>query len=425
MSVIRSISANRIFFCAVFVCLLALFLGGVTTKKMSSHAFSALAFLGLFTLAFRQHTELAVKMPNVLKRWGGICCLLWFFALLSWGGNGFHDQQIRALGSPYGKLLLFPLVALTLSFLLNVTWLKLMGICFSLTLLGAVIAGGLAADSRWGWFGLVPVTFRADFAVNPIYYGDISLCLGFINGLFSIYFLSKGKLSLAIFAGIGLLMGCTASAISLSRGGWLAFPVFLSIITFYLVYLKFFKFLLFSLAFMLIGLSSVIFTDNPLKDRVVKGYQEVQQFDVKSSRTSVGYRLRMWGYAVDSFQGKPLLGGGPMSYRFEDYDANGAVIMHFDHAHNGYLQTLTTMGISGLLIYLAVFLYPLIYFIRRFVSRRAIHSSLIGITVISSFMVFDLTDVIFYRSVGLIFFLVIVSLCMLMAEKESQEKYLQ
>lgn len=424
MSAIRTIPVNRVFFCMICVCLLALFLGGVTTKKMSSQAFSALALLGLLSLAFRWRADLAVKTPSVLKKWGAVCCLLWLFALLAWAVNGFHEQQVKALSSPYGKLLLFPLVVLALSYFSDLSWLKQVKIFFSLVFLGAIITGFLATDSRWGWVGLVPVTSRAGFAVNPIYYGDVSLCLGFINGLFSIYFLSKGKFSLAILAGIGLLMGCTASAISLSRGGWLALPVFLSIITFYLVYLKFFKFLLFSLALMLIGLSSVIFTDNPLKDRVVTGYQEVQQFDVKDSRTSVGYRLRMWSYAIDSFQGKPLLGGGPMSYRFEDYDANGAVITHFDHAHNGYLQTLTTMGISGLLIYLAVFLYPLIYFIRRFVSRRAIHSSLIGIAVISSFMVFDLTDVIFYRSVGLIFFLVIVSLCMLMTEKESQEKYL-
>ncbi|MEK7643942.1 MAG: O-antigen ligase family protein [Patescibacteria group bacterium] len=85
-------------------------------------------------------------------------------------------------------------------------------------------------------------------------------------------------------------------------------------------------------------------------------------------------RLRYWQMAVDGWKEKPLLGWGygqfevisnryynPSLYDFEEWT---------DHAHNYFLDVLSTTGLLGLLAYLAIFSIAIDYARRNYLEKK-------------------------------------------------------
>lgn len=395
------------------------FYAGLTVSKGTSQSFTILAVIGLLLLITKRWLpQRSSGFPKPLKTWLLIALGFWFSALISWLANGQIPEQSKALSSPYGKLLILPLVLWAISHAFRSSNNIRYGVFF-LIAGGAIAAGVLGLDSRFGLLGFVPMSSRIGLGVNPIYYGDSALVMGFISGIFAISWISKRRYLLGFIGFSALLLGLASSGLSLSRGGWLAIPIFFVWFVWHLHQHKMYRILAIAVTISVVGISWVALDkNNPIHQRIVAAKENVASFDAKNSRTSAGYRLRMWQHALTLSTQKPLLGHGPMSYVFNDLDEQGNLISYYHHSHNGYLQILSTLGIFGLVFYLLLFLYPLMYFWRCSRQSRVQDVAIAGMVLITAYMVFVLTDVIFYRSVGLLYFLMLVSLLMIVIEHE-------
>lgn len=397
------------------------FYAGLAVAKATSQAFTILAVIGLLLLIVKRWIPSDISFSKPLKTWLLIAVGFWLATLISWLANGQIPEQSKALSSPYGKLLILPLALWAILHAFKSFNSIRYGV-FVLIAGGAICAGVLGLDSRFGLFGWMPASSRVGLGVNPIYYGDSALVMGFISGILAISWMSKRRYLLGFIGFLALLFGLVSSGLSLSRGGWLAIPIFFVLFVWYLKQHKMYRTLLIGVIISVVGISWIALDkNNPIHQRIVAAKENVASFDAKNSRTSAGYRLRMWQHAVTLSTQKPLLGHGPMSYVFNDIDEQGNLIFYYHHSHNGYLQTLSTLGILGLMFYLLLFLYPLMYFWRCWRQRQAQDVAIAGMALITAYMVFVLTDVIFYRSVGLLYFLMLVSLLMMVIEHEKKQ----
>lgn len=111
--------------------------------------------------------------------------------------------------------------------------------------------------------------------------------------------------------------------------------------------------------------------------------------------TSLGQRFEMWKTAWRMYLDNPVFGVGRHRYNevAKEYVENGLV--HHDaashgHPHNAYLAMAAEKGILGLLVFVALLLFPL----GRFIAGRALPSTagVGGVLLIVTFMLASLTE---------------------------------
>jgi hypothetical protein len=88
-------------------------------------------------------------------------------------------------------------------------------------------------------------------------------------------------------------------------------------------------------------------------------------------------RWQFWGAAVDEFETRPLLGGGPGSYEAW-WAQHGSVSYFTRHAHSLYLETLAELGIVGLALLAGFLLTGLVAAAGRLRSAAAHDRNLIA-----------------------------------------------
>lgn len=109
---------------------------------------------------------------------------------------------------------------------------------------------------------------------------------------------------------------------------------------------------------------------------------------------SVGERLEMWRASVFAAAEKPLLGIG--RYNFSDkltqYTRENRIHKHIQHAHphSVYFEALVSKGGLGLIAVLALYFYPLYFFVKS--RHRSRESAFTGILLMTLIMVFSITD---------------------------------
>jgi len=88
-------------------------------------------------------------------------------------------------------------------------------------------------------------------------------------------------------------------------------------------------------------------------------------------------RLMTWNSAYQGFKEKPILGYGYENfYQVFDKYFNAKIYRHagsvvwFDRAHNMVFDRLITGGLIGLLLYLSILFFPLIYLWKRFIKKK-------------------------------------------------------
>ena len=80
--------------------------------------------------------------------------------------------------------------------------------------------------------------------------------------------------------------------------------------------------------------------------RITETIPQFQNKTIKINRGSNIYgRFAYWQFAIDSFKQSPIFGNGFYSFNFTNYRPFGPSILH---AHNGYLNTLSELGLVGL-----------------------------------------------------------------------------
>jgi O-antigen ligase len=333
--------------------------------------------------------------------------LIWtFFAFgASLIAASLYDHwQVKGLDKPSRFLLVIPVLFLLLRAKGPKEWLWY-GI-----VIGAILAFSLALYER----AILGIP-RANGSEHPIMFGDTGMMLGLLSLAAAIYFFSQKRFTWLIYALFGGLAGMGASVLSGSRGGWVAVPLIGLFLLWECRDLLGKKRLMavFSVAIFCI-VTAVLVPQTGIQKRVGEAVSNIMQYsDGSKTATSVGLRFDMWKSAIYMFQQAPVFGVGesqvrPIKQQLVSEGVINVRAVPYDHAHNEYLQALSTRGIVGLLLLMAMYLVPLKLFLRKLRQHKdnwRVRSYAIGGALVPMcYMDFALTQTMFMHNIGVMMF---------------------
>jgi O-antigen ligase len=126
--------------------------------------------------------------------------------------------------------------------------------------------------------------------------------------------------------------------------------------------------------------AGVLLSNDGIRSRVIKVYDEAITCQTENVRTSTCVRLQLWRAAIDAGKNNPWVGLGNGSH-FDDYVENVAVPkglaapfvvdIHFGEPHNDVLMMFAAFGVPGALGLLLIYIVPAIYFAMRLTPQHA------------------------------------------------------
>ncbi len=269
---------------------------------------------------------------------------------------------------------------------------------------------------------------------KAIPFGDLAVLATALSALGACVFLdTRWRWSGLLF--ICTVFGLYAAFASGTRSAWVYLPVALVVILVYLVQrfpLRRRLILAGALALSLPGALLFGFAAS-IQERFTDAFVQIHGYlsgEPVRAGNAMGERFEMWQSAWSAFRGHPWLGigVGQLNAHLREAVDQGLIshaIAEFDggtghtHAHNDYLHVLATRGLVGLTSMLAIYLAPLVVFVRTTVRQRAPAArglGYAGILTILAYMLFSLTDsVLLMRITGGFFVLItcwLLALCL-------------
>lgn len=275
---------------------------------------------------------------------------------------------------------------------------------------------------------------RAGGITNPIMFGDISLVMGFMCMAGCDWFFGQRRW-LGALPFVALVFGLLASALSLSRGGWLSLPLALLLLSWF--FARRFSWPKMLVAVFFVVSAVVIIYQAPqsgVKQRVeltldnLQAYQKSESITDPVRQSGLGIRLDMWKTSLHIFAENPVFGVGWGAYAeaARNYVALGQVgesVALFPHPHNQYLSALAKGGLFGLLAVLLFIGIPLYLFSRQLLNPAASEQSrriaLAALLFLFSFIAFALTEAVFERSRMMTFYAFYLLVLMAMLQVSS------
>ncbi|UJF23808.1 O-antigen ligase family protein [Suttonella sp. R2A3] len=313
--------------------------------------------------------------------------------------------------------------------------------------------------ARWIWWGVaigaigagvsaiyytyfnIPPVWRAAKYLNPIQFGDSAALLATLClcGLVATY--KKHHLLFTMLI-LGALLALVASILSESRGSWLALMIwFVVLIVLALFYFKNAKnYGLILVGFLLIVMATffTIGGETTLK-RINEVTQQISLYTEKGQdHRSIGARLSMWRFGLHEGMSYPIFGAN-RAQMLEDKKVwvaegrAGEAIVNLGHLHNEFIDRFAITGIVGLVILLALFLYPLGFFLRKptnthlhdhSAEQRILALKMAGVTTVIMHMGFGLTQVsLNAHNSGFMLYVIPVSLFFALLAAKNTDEY--
>ncbi|MBV6307088.1 O-antigen ligase family protein [Candidimonas humi] len=281
--------------------------------------------------------------------------------------------------------------------------------------LGAIASVGITLWQRH-WEGVDRAT---GFVTSAIPYGDIGLVMAMlcVAALFSRPATGTGRTwPWSCMLGLGVAAGLYSCVASETRGAWIAVPP-VAVIFCVAFGRRRDLWRLLGAGLAVVALLAAVFVmmpDKGLKERSFEAVHEVQMYlRDRNSGTSVGARLEMWRMAIENIPKKPVLGWNYAEYEAEVHRETvknkvDPFVATLANTHNNYLEACLHQGVFGLLVLLALYAYTFGGFCRRLrhPGRNVRIPAVCGASVVVSFFIFGLTQVILGRNNGVLFFLV-------------------
>jgi O-antigen ligase len=158
-----------------------------------------------------------------------------------------------------------------------------------------------------------------------------------------------------------------------------------------------------------------------MQARFGEGVSDIRAwFDGGNVETRVGTRLELWKGASMLIAERPLLGRdfSACLVRLGDFVREGKldpVVLTLPHLHNDALQELAKGGLVGFALWAAILAAPLFFFARELragAGAPQLAVALAGILVVTSYVSFGLTEVIFWSMKGSLFYALMVFVLM-------------
>ena len=389
---------------------LILFLGlalGLVLPKVAGGAFLLLALMGIIWLE-----------PGLARRrWDldGHERLL-IFAVVAFVGVWLLAWLVHGLGpiggEDVGRILRLLLIIPACIFLARVDGLELSWWAGLAT--GAIVAGLYAiafavAGEPGSWAD------RVGGPTNPIYFGGVVLA-------FSVMLLphladARAKPVVRLLMATAVALGFVASALSGSRGAWLALGPLLVL---YLMTLGTRQppVVRFGLPLAIAGFAVVLalLPGIPLGQRVIDAFSAFDSGGEIVREDTLAVRWALWQLSLEQLRDAWLFGVGPDGFRaaLEAAVADGTVpawFLEYHHPHNQYISALMIAGLPGLVTLLLLLGVPLGRFamLWRTGLERTRLCGWAGLAAVAVLAVMALSESIFQRNSGVIWFALLLA----------------
>jgi O-antigen ligase len=282
-----------------------------------------------------------------------------------------------------------------------------------------VIGGALAALPFVAWQRIVLGIDRPGGLINAITFGDLALLLALLSVTAAIDM--SDKPNHARVAGLGAIAGLAASLLTGSRGGWVALAVAALLFLRHAHVLGGRRVRVLLAASAAVVLTAWFVPASGMQGRFDEGVSDVRTWlDGGSVFTRVGTRLELWKGASMLVAEHPLLGMdfSACRVRLAEFAREGRldpVVLELPHLHNDALQELAMGGVVGFALWAAILAAPLRFFLRELrlgAGRPQSAPALAGVLVVTSYVSFGLTEVIFWSMKGSLFYALMVFMLM-------------
>jgi O-antigen ligase len=320
-----------------------------------------------------------------------------------------HGDQLKTVDQSSRYVMAIPIIWLSMKRPPRLSWI------WAGLALGAIASAGITLWQRH-WEGIARAT---GFVTSAIPYGDIGLMMAILCAAALYWHRGTAKgwtWPWACMLGLGVVAGLYSCVASETRGAWIAVPP-VAVIFCVAFGRRRDLWRLLGAGLAVVAVLAAVFVmvpDQGLKARSFEAVREVQMYlQERNSGTSVGARLEMWRMAIENIPKKPLLG-----WNYEQYEAEvrretvenkaDPFVSTLANTHNNYLEVWLHQGSFGLLALLALYWCALRGFCRRLrhPDRTVRVLAVSGASVMVSFFLFGLTQVILGRNNGVLFFLV-------------------
>ena len=282
-----------------------------------------------------------------------------------------------------------------------------------------VIGGALAALPFVAWQRLALGIERPGGLINAITFGDLALLLALLSVTAAIDMREEARN--ARLAALGALAGLAASLLTGSRGGWVALAVAALLFMRHARLLGGLRVRVLLAAGAAVVLAAWFVPASGMQGRFDEGVNDVRTwFEDGTVFTRVGTRLELWKGASMLIAEHPLLGMdfAACRERMAGLAREGRidpVVLTLPHLHNDGLQELATGGVVGFASWAAILVAPLLFFLhalRAGVARAQSAPALAGVLVVTSYVSFGLSEVIFWSMKGSLFYALMVFVLM-------------
>ncbi|RTR05364.1 O-antigen ligase family protein [Halomonas nitroreducens] len=362
----------------------------------------SLAILGLVIMAFNPFLSDACGSPPLPKAGRVLVLGLGIYAITHLTMNLYHGNTV----AEWSRVVL-PLLCLAGAMALHVRQPKASWMWIGLSI-GALPLGFLAIVER-----LLGVDRAGNHGpLDAILFGNIGLLAGLLclAGLGWAWARPRRwRWCVALLTGAA--GGFIASALSGSRGGWIALPFALVIFNLGLVrWLPASRRTVFWFSVMGVLVAIYAFPHTGVQDRIGVTLGEVTHYlsGEEVDTGSVSLRLDMWSGAARLVKESPVLGHGEAGYDEGMRRLMGKMglepgILQFYHAHNDLLDAWAKAGLPGLLTLLMLYALPIVLFRSGLANPDPASRSLAmaGVLLSVCFMSFGVTYSFFYFPVGI------------------------
>ncbi|WP_083005045.1 O-antigen ligase family protein [Halomonas sp. GT] len=269
-------------------------------------------------------------------------------------------------------------------------------------------AGGWAAWQKFG-VGLTRATGHPP--LHSIFFGNFALlsALLCLAGFSWAWHQKRSRFCWFLLLLGGVAGGGLASALSGTRGGWLALP--LAIGVFYYSYAHQWR-----AAWRWLGICCVVavivlayvIPQSGVERRVNKAVADVHHYIEGTDIGSVGARLEMYRGALWLIREHPFMGYGHQGYQpaMQALEAKGVLspkLGNYWHAHNDLLDAWVRRGLLGMLMVFGLYLVSLWHFIPGLRSENPAHKtiSVAGVLLTVAFICFGLSYSFFAYPAGI------------------------
>ncbi|EKO3590024.1 O-antigen ligase family protein [Vibrio metschnikovii] len=327
----------------IYFPLLSLFAGMIWLPQASKPFVGIVIFSVIFSMVFMRGAYIEYIKSNIQgNTWMFIVFMSAVYSVFCYIKFGSSSQELRALITSLVFLIFFNTNKLKLSDIQNLTFIA-----------GASVFFLLMYSFLW------VDNLRLGLTSNPIV---LAMHFGFLAIILMVMSTMEYEGKKLGFIIATMLILFSGMILTQSRG-----PVVVALLIFTLFYIRFVKIIKFDyklLILFFLFMLTVFFLRDVITSRYHETNYEISRIYSGDLDSSIGLRIQMYTTGLKLFMTSPIFGVGDITYdkvNLINLTQDGLTFVLNSHLHNNYVDKLARGGLVGLLFFLSLLLYPILF----------------------------------------------------------------